>query len=110
MAEKRTQLQNRAGHLWFTHFADTLNEAGLDQRKVLKETVNIPWTSTAFKEQVFKPIMKAMYGYTSTTELSTAEFTKVCEVIEREMGEKHGIQVDFPSEESLQAKMRGWTK
>lgn len=98
---KRTSRQNRAMHLWFRHFSEALNDAGLDQRKVLKPGVNIPWTEGSFKDQIWRPVQEAMYKKKSTTELTTKELTKVEEVITREMGEKFGMQVDFPSIETM---------
>lgn len=97
---QRTNEQNRALHLDCKMIAEKLNESGLDMRKVLKPTINIPWTTQSVKEHIFKPIMKAMYGHDSTTELpKTYEIDKIHEVIMRELGEKHGIEWhNFPND------------
>ena len=38
--KKRTLLQNRAMHKYFTLLANQLNEAGLDMRKTLKQEIS----------------------------------------------------------------------
>ena len=68
--KQRTIKQNKAIHLMNTWIANQLNDAGLDIRKVLKPGINIPWTQTAVKELLVKPIMKVMYQKDSTTELN----------------------------------------
>ena len=42
--KQRTLQQNKALHKYFEILADTLNEAGLDARVVLKPEIEIPWT------------------------------------------------------------------
>ena len=39
---QRTPRQNRSLHMWLRMVADDLNNAGLDQRKVLKPEIAIP--------------------------------------------------------------------
>lgn len=97
----RTLSQNRALHLNFDILAEKLNAAGYDQRKVLKPTVDIPWTHQAVKEQLWKPIMHSLYGHDSTTELSIGnEITHIHDVLMRHLGEKFSIEYHaFPSEE-----------
>lgn len=88
----RTDRQNRALHLWLTMVADALNAAGLDQRKVLKPGVSIPWTQEAAKEQLWRPIQEAMFEKRSTTELAKGEVGRVEEVIVRHLSEKFGFE------------------
>ena len=49
----RTPTQNASMHKWFELVADTLNNAGLDMKRVLKPDVDIPWTKTSVKEIMF---------------------------------------------------------
>jgi len=84
---QRTDRQNRALHLWLTMLADALNAAGLDQRKVLKPSVSIPWTPEAAKEQLWRPIQEAMFGKRSTTELARGEVGRVEEVLTRHLAQ-----------------------
>jgi hypothetical protein len=102
MSEGRTLKQNDSLHLGFSMLADTLNDAGLDQRLVLKPEVSIPWTDDSVKEQLYRPIMKAMTGKVSTTELTTMEISEVWDVLNRHLTEKFGVDfVEFPSLEKL---------
>ena len=103
--ETRTIRQNKAIHLMNTWIANQLNDAGLDQKKVIK--ADIPWTKDAVKLLIVKPIMKSMYQKDSTTELnkSNKEIEHLYDVIMRELGEKFGIEyIKFPNEEDLQRK------
>jgi hypothetical protein len=101
----RTLSQNSALHLDCKLIAEKLNEAGKDMKIVLKQEVQIPWSTESVKEYIFKPIMKALYQKESTTELQKGggEIEKIHDVIMRELGEKHGIEFhDFPSDEKKQ--------
>lgn len=98
--EQRTSQQNQALHLFFKMLAEELNDAGLDQRTVLKETISIPWTQEAVKEQIWKPIQRAMFNKPSTRELDRVEeITQIHAVIMRELGERHGVEyIPFPDQ------------
>jgi len=95
----RTLNQNSASHLAFKLIADVLNDSGLDQRKVLKENIQIPWSQDSVKEMLFKPVMKAVTGKDSTTTLSTTEMSEVYDVLMQHLGERFGIYVPFPHHE-----------
>ena len=90
----------------FTQLAEELNDAGLDMRKTLKPGVEIPWEGKTIKEYLWRPIMKAQLGKESTTELNTKDIDKVFETIVRHLGEKFGIELQFPSVESLMMEAR----
>lgn len=100
MEKQRTIKQNKSLHLWFRLLADTLNEAGLDMRTVLKPEINIEWNDKTIKEYIYKPILNAMLLKKSTTEMTTKDIDKVWETINLHLGEKFGIEVPpIPSEE-----------
>jgi hypothetical protein len=99
--KQRTHIQNRALHRFFELLACELNDNGLDMKKVLKPSVDIPWTPASIKAHIWKPIQDAQLVKKSTTELTTDEVSKVYETINRFMGEKFGVHVGFPSEELL---------
>lgn len=99
--KQRTESQNKALHLYFTQLAEMLNQSGLDMRKVLKPSINIPWTAKSIKEHLWRPIMKIQLGKDSTTELTTKEIVEVYDVINKHIGEQFGISIEFPSQESL---------
>ena len=109
---QRTSQQNRALHKDCALIAEKLNDAGLDMRTMIKPNINIPWTTEAVKECIWKPIMKALYGHSSPTELAKieGEIDKIHQVIMRELGEKYGIEHhDFPVDKKKQEeKLSGY--
>ncbi len=86
-----TKKQRGSLHLWCDMVADTLNDAGLDMRVVLKPTVAINWNRYTVKENLYKPILLAMSGKDSTEEQSTIEPTVVVDYLNRHLGEKFGV-------------------
>lgn len=104
--KQRTELQNRSLHLYFTQLAEELNNSGYDMKKVLKPSVDIPWNSKSIKEFLFRPIMKIQTGKESTTDLTTKEIDEIYDVINRHIGEKFGIHIEWPSSETLINKSR----
>jgi len=95
----RTPTQNRSLHKYFSLLAEALNDSGNDMRKTLKPEVEIPWGSDNIKEQLFKPIAKAMFGTSSTTELSTKQISEVYETLNRHTASKLGVSVVWPHNE-----------
>lgn len=106
MDKPRTEAQNKALHLYFTQLAELLNDSGLDIRKVLKPTINIPWSTETIKEFLWKPVMNVQLGKKSTTEMTTKDISAVYDTINKHIGEKFGLHIDFPSMESLINKSR----
>lgn len=92
--------------MYFKLLADTLNDAGLDMKKVLKPSVEIPWSPETIKEYLWRPVMKAQLGFETTTKMSTVDIDKIFDTINRHLGEKFGIQEDFPSYENIINKYR----
>lgn len=89
--QKRTLTQNRALHLWCKFMADTLNDAGLDMRRAIRDEVDLPWSEATVKEHIWKPLQAAMLQKQSTTEANRTDYTKVHAVICRHFGEKFGL-------------------
>jgi hypothetical protein len=75
-------------------------------KTVLKPEVDIPWTMENAKNHLWRPIQEAMLGKESTRELTTDEVSKIYDVLNRHLGEKFGIECDFPSLESLMWQQR----
>lgn len=90
---QRTPTQNKALHLWLQMVADTLNDAGLDMKTVLKEEVEIPWTMESAKNHLWRPIQIIMQEKESTAEADRNEYSEVYEVISRHLQQKHGISI-----------------
>ncbi|PHR99240.1 MAG: hypothetical protein COA78_25185 [Blastopirellula sp.] len=89
--QQRTNQQNRALHLWCRQLSDCLNEAGLDQRKMLKAGIDVPWNEQSVKTTLFKPLLVAMTEKDSTADANTKEFDKVCAVLTRHLATKLGV-------------------
>lgn len=90
-AKQRSLTQNRALHLFCQWLADTLNDAGYDMRKTLREDVEVPWTQNAVKEHLWRPIQEALTDKRSTTEITTVEPTEIHAVLSRHLGERLGV-------------------
>lgn len=103
---QRTDQQNKALHLFFTQLATALNEAGLDMRRTLKPEIAIDWTPANIKEYLWRPIQVAAIGKESTKDLTTTEIDQVFAILNRHLGEKFGLETEFPSIESIINRMR----
>jgi hypothetical protein len=100
--KQRTKLQNRSIHKLFTTLSDQLNTLGLDMRVVLKPSYSIWWTPESIKRDLWCPLQKVMLDKEHTSELTTNEISKVYEQLSKIIGEKFGVEIDFPSQ--LQTK------
>jgi len=103
---QRTKKQNKALHLYFEHLASELNDAGLDMRKTLKPSVEIPWSAKTVKEYIWRPIMQAQLVKRSTTEMESQDIDLVFNTITRHLANRFGLVVEFPSMETLIMEMR----
>lgn len=98
--KKRTLKQNDSLYLYLSMLATELNDSGNDMRKVLKPTVDIPWSTDTVKRFLWKPIQEIMMDKKSTTELTTDELDKIYKVLDRHVSEKCGVHIEFPSIEN----------
>ena len=87
----RTPTQNNCLHKWLGMVAETLNDAGLDMKTVIKPEVSIPWSKTSAKEFLWRPIQEAYTGENSTTKPSTKEYPVIADTIARHLGSKFGV-------------------
>src|SRR3990172_4513110 len=100
--KQRTIQQNKSLHLWCTMLANAFNDAGLDIQKTLRHDIEIPWSAVTVKELIYRPVMEAMTGKESTTELDRIEPSQVYEVLNRHLGEKFNLHVPWPCDETRQ--------
>lgn len=100
----RTLTQNRALHLWLSQLAQTLNDAGLDMKRVLKTEVDIPWTQESAKEFLWRPIQQVMLSKKSTTEAETSEYNQVYETLSLHLMQKFSIP-ELPRWPSLETQL-----
>lgn len=94
----RTNTQNRALHLYCRMLAEALNDAGLDQRQVLKPGIDIPWTPDAVKEQLWRPVQIAVIGKESTTDADSDEYSQVYDVLNRHLITRLCVSVPWPQQ------------
>lgn len=100
--KQRTPVQNRSMHKLFGQLADQLNILGLDMKVILKPTYQIWWTPESVKRDLWKPLQKVILDKEHTSDLFTDEVSKVFEQLAHIIGEKHGVEIEFPSQ--LQTK------
>ena len=97
--ETHNWTQFKAMHRWFELIAKQLNDAGMDQRRILKESVLIEWDKDSVKRNLWKPVQKAMTGKESTKDIDGTESGNIQETLCRHFGEKFGIElVEWPHE------------
>lgn len=91
----KTPKQRKALHVWFELLAEILNDAGLDKKVVLealeKYGLYVPWSKESVKEDLYKPVMKAMTTKESTEQLNTKQPKEVCKVLGTRLSESLGI-------------------
>ena len=101
LGKSRTLTQNRALHKFCDILAIALNDAGLDQKKLLKPSIDIPWTQNAVKEMLWRPVQVAVTGIKSTTKPEASQYSAIYEVLNRHLSMKHGISVPWPIKREL---------
>jgi len=95
-AGKRTTKQRNAMEVYFRLLAETLNDAGLDMKRVLREEIDIPWVQASVKEHLWRPIQLALTDKPSTANLERDEVSKIYKVLDKNLGEKLKVHVPFP--------------
>jgi len=99
--KQRTLTQNRALHMYCDNLAKSLNNAGWDMRRLLKDDFEIPWTGHSVKNTLWREIQKAMFGKESTTEPETHEYSQIYEVLNRVISQRAGVFVPWPCKENM---------
>lgn len=94
-------MQNKSLHLYFTHLANELNNAGYSVTKTIRHDIDIDWTPVLIKELIWKTVQKSAYNKKSTADLTSGELQIIWETINRYVGEKFGIHIPFPSLQAL---------
>ena len=95
----RTHQQQKAIEVYCRELAKAMNDAGLDQRAVfelMKEGFQVPWTQETVKDNLFRPIVQAKTGQSSTTGLERSQVTEIYETLNRFTGERLGLSMPFP--------------
>lgn len=97
---QRTQQQNKALHKFFELKSAQCRDAGVSPKMAFERTIDVEFTPEMMKE-VFRAIMKAMYGKRSSTELAKiGEIDDVVQHINRFFAEQFGLEgIELPSYE-----------
>lgn len=94
--------QNNSLHKYFELVSEALNNQGLDFTKIFTNPVAIMITPELVKECMWRPIQKSMFKKLSTTTLEKQqEIDKIYDVMNKFLGEKFGVYVEFPNKEKL---------
>ncbi len=104
ISTKRTVLQNRSLHLFFTWCTTALKDTGAEfEYKVFETVFTCPYTDTIVKEHLFKPILKMMFDVDSTSKATKKEISESVDVMILALN-KRGLNMKFPNLEDLKAK------
>lgn len=109
---KRSLPQNNSLHLFCNNLAGELNGKGYYMQLVLKPDYELKWDTKSVKENLYKPIAKALYGVDSTTKLDTDQVSKVHHQLMLMLVEKFPEldYIDFPSIENTEEFIRSYEK
>ncbi|MDH4127115.1 MAG: hypothetical protein OEV44_00065 [Spirochaetota bacterium] len=102
----RSNLQNRALHLYFIMLAGEFLNIGYDfnyTNPFTNEIISIPYTGDLVKEYIWRPLQNQMFKIESTTKLTTEMINLILEVISNWLAEKE-ICVNFPNKFDLLIK------
>jgi hypothetical protein len=98
----RTNLQNRALHLFLTMISDNLNELGLEflYTGIKGSQMSIRYTPEVVKQFIWKPIQMTLFKEKSTTKLNTLQLNEISDILIKFFGERD-ISLSFPNFKDL---------
>jgi hypothetical protein len=101
--KRRSSLQNASLHKMFSDIASQLNEIGhtFNYTGFKGNNLELMYTGTLIKETLWRPIQIALFDIESTTQIDTNQLNKILDIITNHFA-KMGLQVVFPSKESLE--------
>ena len=93
--DNRTPKQNASLHVYCELLAEAMNCCDLDMRTAIR--VPIHPTKENVKENIIKPVMKAMFpDVESTAQLSKVQLSDLYEQVNIFTAQRWGISVEFP--------------
>jgi len=95
----RSNKQNNTLHLLLRRMAQDLNDAGFEIPHPFKEGLEIPYTEHSVKELIWIPIIEAMFGVRSSTELDPAQFSEAMTTLVDAVNRNTGVYVPIPTQE-----------
>ena len=101
--KQRTELQNKAIHLYLTWVAHELENQGQTMQNVVKAITKVEITPTMqnVKEMIWREIQKTMFKKESTTFLTKHEVTQVYEVMSMWLSKNFQIDLPFPNDNDV---------
>lgn len=104
----RTIRQNSAIHAYVSMVAHELANQGQTIQGIVKKVdfAEITPTKQSIKEILWRPIQEAVVGKKSTTELNTAEVSKIYEIMSMFLAKQFKISIPFPSQEETQEYLK----
>ena len=98
--KQRSPLQNNALQVYCRELAKAMNDAG-HEREVNTPIgkCQLPWNADSVKENIWRPVQKAMTGEHSTTQPERSQYVEIYDVINRHLIETKGIHVPWPVRE-----------
>lgn len=95
----RSNLQNRALHLYYKLVANALLEVGYDfnyTNPISGEIISIPYTGDLVKEYIWRPMQETMFKIESTTKLETRMINDILAILTPWLGNINKL-VKFPN-------------
>jgi len=93
----RTLKQNNSLHAYCQDLADAFNDAGILPQHFFRKGFKIKWTMDMIKENIWKPVQKAITKNAKTSKATKAQIIETYDVINLEIGERYGIHVEWKS-------------
>ncbi len=96
--KQRTIQQNKAAHKYFSMMSDEMNKHGITQRLLFDSFKDMDTTKHSVK-QAFQRVAYALCGTSETHKLTTKQITEVYEAFDFYISQRHGVRVEWPSNE-----------
>ena len=105
LPKKRSSQENRALHVLFQNIAYELNRLGLEFtfRGIKGMDIQTTYSPEIVKQFLWKPLQDALLKKSSTTQLTHNDIGLIFEILGKWFAE-NGIEISFPSMESLQQR------
>ena len=105
LPKKRSSQENRALHVLFQNIAYELNRLGLEFtfRGIKGMEIETTYTPEIVKNFLWRPLQDALLKKSSTTQLTHNDIGLIFEILGKYFAE-NGIEISFPSVESLSRK------
>lgn len=103
--KQRSPTQNNALQVYCRELAKAMNDAG-HEREVNTPIgkCQLPWNADSVKENIWRPVQKAMTGEHSTTQPERGQYVEIYDAINRHLIETKGIHVPWPVRENEPSK------